>query len=645
MKRLMHAGALLALGIGTTLAPAALCLGSANAATPDPITYVESQDFSANMKGQMFTLNGTLGGGLLGNLLSAEFSIGKAEMAVDSQGIGTLLGTDEGVPAGTKVGVRGEIATAGILGQSLHLSPGMSTAPSQSSNSPAWDAVGINLAPVLTTSIIGGHTGAHWTNDAFLKPAGAQSLANADETIGSIKLLDLGSLFGAASALLPSQLRTSLIEFHAPTLTGDISTIKNSDGTHGLRATGNGEFGEIDLFGGSVNGGVTLGIATAGGGDTPLAHNAVFATGKPGGAGCDYLRPDLLTVAFGSTHLSLPISVGQRVNLPLNLGYLDVDFLGQAHCEASADGTTATTTGGGAGLHLVIQAPGIGEIANLQASLPDLTEGTVTVPKGGIKGSDFDTDGDDLSDFQETTTTHTDPANPDTDGDRLKDGEEVNTYHTDPLKKDTDGDGMIDGDEILTWHTNPLKKDSDGDGLGDNVEVIRYKTDPAKADTDADGINDRLELARFKTNPLRADTDGDGLKDGLEVYRYRTKPLARDTDRDGLTDGLEVNKYKTNPTLRSSDRDSLSDGDEVLKYHSNPRARDTDHDRLKDDIEVLKYHTSPFTKDTDHDKLRDRAEIRTYHTNPLKKDTDGDGVRDGREVRRLHTNPLDAHSH
>lgn len=59
----------------------------------------------------------------------------------------------------------------------------------------------------------------------------------------------------------------------------------------------------------------------------------------------------------------------------------------------------------------------------------------------------------------------------DSDGDGLTDYEETHTYHTDPYKVDTDNDGLSDRDEVITWKTNPLNSDTDGDSYLDGAEV------------------------------------------------------------------------------------------------------------------------------------------------------------------------------
>ena len=83
----------------------------------------------------------------------------------------------------------------------------------------------------------------------------------------------------------------------------------------------------------------------------------------------------------------------------------------------------------------------------------------LVLPIIGCSGDkETDTDGDGLSDQQETLVYGTDPYRPDTDNDALSDGTEVWIYRTDPLNADTDGDGMSDGDEVLAGRS-PLVRD------------------------------------------------------------------------------------------------------------------------------------------------------------------------------------------
>lgn len=114
----------------------------------------------------------------------------------------------------------------------------------------------------------------------------------------------------------------------------------------------------------------------------------------------------------------------------------------------------------------------------------------------------------------------------DTDGDGLID-EIEEEIGTNPNKADSDGDNLSDFDEIYLTGTNPIKTDTDDDGISDDKE-----------DADEDKLN-TLEEIRAGTLPTYADTDCDGLLDG-EEGSYATDPLDIDTDDDGLWDGDEI---------------------------------------------------------------------------------------------------------
>jgi len=85
-----------------------------------------------------------------------------------------------------------------------------------------------------------------------------------------------------------------------------------------------------------------------------------------------------------------------------------------------------------------------------------------------------DSDGDGLSDVEETLMTGTDPANPDSDGDGLSDGFEVQN-RLNPLNPDTDQDGVNDGQEVQQG-SDPFMPEQDGmmDSLSqEDVQQIR----------------------------------------------------------------------------------------------------------------------------------------------------------------------------
>jgi len=93
----------------------------------------------------------------------------------------------------------------------------------------------------------------------------------------------------------------------------------------------------------------------------------------------------------------------------------------------------------------------------------------------------------------------TDPPAPtdpiDSDGDGISDADETDIYGTDPNAADSDGDGISDADEIAFWG-NLWDADMDADGL---INIL-------DADADADGIADGQELSSA-ADPGTPDTE------------------------------------------------------------------------------------------------------------------------------------------
>jgi len=163
-----------------------------------------------------------------------------------------------------------------------------------------------------------------------------------------------------------------------------------------------------------------------------------------------------------------------------------------------------------------------------------------------------DSDGDQLSDYDEIYVYETNPLQPDTDSDGLSDYDELFVHGTNPAESDTDSDGISDGEEVNTYGTNPLDTDSDSDGLSDCQELVHTELSECESSLtgDADG--------GYSTDPLQADTDRDGLSDCQEILHtnrgecespdfagqynggYGTDPIIGDTDGDGYMDGEEV---------------------------------------------------------------------------------------------------------
>ncbi len=91
-------------------------------------------------------------------------------------------------------------------------------------------------------------------------------------------------------------------------------------------------------------------------------------------------------------------------------------------------------------------------------------------------------------------------TNYDSDGDGLSNVEEKNIYYTDPYNKDTDGDGYDDGLEI-EFNYSPRH--------GENKRLI-------EVDSDKDYLNDYWELI-LDTGLMNPDSDNDLYLDGTEV--------------------------------------------------------------------------------------------------------------------------------
>jgi outer membrane protein OmpA-like peptidoglycan-associated protein len=217
--------------------------------------------------------------------------------------------------------------------------------------------------------------------------------------------------------------------------------------------------------------------------------------------------------------------------------------------------------------------------------------------------------------------------NDDYDGDLLPNWAEEGVG-SDVYEPDSDGDGLSDYEETTHFSSHPLKWDTDGDNLGDYYEVTVFRTSPILSDTDGDGLSDFVEIYIHGTNPLAYDTDGDGLSD-FEEIELGTDPRLVDTDYDGLSDYEEVRVHGTNPLKADSDGDGLFDYNEVVTYRTNPLNGDTDGDGLGDYEEIAFYRTDPNNADTDGDGLSDDYEIVVSRTDPLDRDTDGDGIWDG----------------
>lgn len=74
--------------------------------------------------------------------------------------------------------------------------------------------------------------------------------------------------------------------------------------------------------------------------------------------------------------------------------------------------------------------------------------------------------------FQDSQKILDEKQKTDFDLDGLSDSEEKQ-FGTDLKNMDTDGDGLTDYDETKKYQTNPTKADTDGDGFSDSAELRR----------------------------------------------------------------------------------------------------------------------------------------------------------------------------
>jgi len=150
--------------------------------------------------------------------------------------------------------------------------------------------------------------------------------------------------------------------------------------------------------------------------------------------------------------------------------------------------------------------------------------GARIAPQYQLEGGKLDSDGEGLTD-EEEKTLGTDPFNPDTDGDELTDYEEVRTFLTDPLNPDTDYDGLADGAEVRVYKTNPLKQDTDDGGVADGHEVIEDSTNPLDPADDLQLFTLNIEFDYDKAD-LRA-SDFDELDVIVKVLTRNANATAR----------------------------------------------------------------------------------------------------------------------
>lgn len=124
-------------------------------------------------------------------------------------------------------------------------------------------------------------------------------------------------------------------------------------------------------------------------------------------------------------------------------------------------------------------------------------------------------------------------------------------FGTDKDNPDTDGDGLTDNDETALISTNPLAVDSDDNGVSDadedfdhdtltNIQELEIGSSPIDVDSDDDKLLDKEELA-YGTSLIDPDTDHDSISDYDEV-KLGLSPLTLDDLNSKITTSFSADE-------------------------------------------------------------------------------------------------------
>jgi len=258
-----------------------------------------------------------------------------------------------------------------------------------------------------------------------------------------------------------------------------------------------------------------------------------------------------------------------------------------------------------------------------------------------------------------------DPANSDSDGDGISDEEESGEDPTTPIDTDADGiidaldidsdnDGILDAQEVGLNPSNPLDtdgdrapdyqdKDSDNDHIPDAIENSFVDKDPDNdlilnfqdTDSDNDGLPDAIEHGVA----LHIDSDNDGIDDAFDV----DITTGNDSNNDGIDDDyLKPLDTDNDEIYNLFDVDSDNDGIHDSLEGSVTPSQDGDGDGINDKYDV----DATGGLDADNDGLDDAIQPPNTDNDEfsdyLDLDSDNDGITDVRESGGIDILPVDA---
>ena len=217
----------------------------------------------------------------------------------------------------------------------------------------------------------------------------------------------------------------------------------------------------------------------------------------------------------------------------------------------------------------------------------------------------------------------------DTDGDQLSDYEEYHNLSTNPYNGDTDGDGLPDGYEISVTKTDPVMADPDEDGDGEYWFEDCDDTDPERASYLSEWLDGKDNDCDETVDEdfIDVDTDGDLLVDYDEFHLHLTSATKSDTDGDGYSDGYEILETGSDPLVFNFDSDEdgfldfedCDDSDELVYPGSSEtwNGIDDDCNNLIDDGFSRVSYLSTFPLDSDIDAWYSKNETLDLDIGPI----------------------------